>query len=149
MKSPRISLAAVLLTGLVASCSSKSTNGESVKDCSGGCSIDDVCYPDGVYAPGDVCRICNTTASATAWSFNNGAPCDDGLYCTVGDVCASGTCGGAARDCSDGVACTGVESCDEDEDTCVSSGDPCARSEERRVGKECATLCRSRWSPYH
>src|SRR5213592_2235687 len=22
------------------------------------------------------------------------------------------------------------------------------RSEERRVGKECATLCRSRWSPY-
>ena len=23
------------------------------------------------------------------------------------------------------------------------------RSEERRVGKECAQLCRSRWSPYH
>ena len=23
------------------------------------------------------------------------------------------------------------------------------RSEERRVGKECACLCRSRWSPYH
>ena len=24
-----------------------------------------------------------------------------------------------------------------------------ARSEERRVGKECASKCRSRWSPYH
>ena len=24
-----------------------------------------------------------------------------------------------------------------------------ARSEERRVGKECVRLCRSRWSPYH
>ena len=24
-----------------------------------------------------------------------------------------------------------------------------ARSEERRVGKECPQLCRSRWSPYH
>jgi flagellar basal-body rod modification protein FlgD len=24
-----------------------------------------------------------------------------------------------------------------------------ARSEERRVGKECSTRCRSRWSPYH
>ena len=24
-----------------------------------------------------------------------------------------------------------------------------ARSEERRVGKECRALCRSRWSPYH
>src|SRR3546814_16628630 len=29
---------------------------------------------------------------------------------------------------------------------CV-SGKP--RSEERRVGKECVSTCRSRWSPYH
>ena len=27
--------------------------------------------------------------------------------------------------------------------------DRIARSEERRVGKECRALCRSRWSPYH
>src|SRR3546814_1523746 len=32
--------------------------------------------------------------------------------------------------------------------------DPCVgiratRSEERRVGKECVSTCRSRWSPYH
>ena len=26
---------------------------------------------------------------------------------------------------------------------------PLPRSEERRVGKECASMCRSRWSPYH
>src|SRR5213083_815642 len=26
---------------------------------------------------------------------------------------------------------------------------PAGRSEERRVGKECSLLCRSRWSPYH
>ena len=26
---------------------------------------------------------------------------------------------------------------------------PEQRSEERRVGKECCALCRSRWSPYH
>ena len=25
----------------------------------------------------------------------------------------------------------------------------CKRSEERRVGKECTSVCRSRWSPYH
>src|SRR3546814_4135207 len=25
----------------------------------------------------------------------------------------------------------------------------CHRSEERRVGKECVSTCRSRWSPYH
>ena len=33
------------------------------------------------------------------------------------------------------------------------SADLCSRtwvrSEERRVGKECASMCRSRWSPYH
>ena len=28
-------------------------------------------------------------------------------------------------------------------------GDVHARSEERRVGKECTSWCRSRWSPYH
>src|SRR3546814_16740488 len=28
-------------------------------------------------------------------------------------------------------------------------GDRTVRSEERRVGKECVSTCRSRWSPYH
>src|SRR3546814_5033279 len=32
----------------------------------------------------------------------------------------------------------------------VRNSDPGARrSEERRVGKECVSTCRSRWSPYH
>src|SRR3546814_14461494 len=32
----------------------------------------------------------------------------------------------------------------------TSVGNPAeARSEERRVGKECVSTCRSRWSPYH
>ena len=30
-----------------------------------------------------------------------------------------------------------------------SGGQIVMRSEERRVGKECVSLCRSRWSPYH
>src|SRR3546814_2429673 len=29
------------------------------------------------------------------------------------------------------------------------AGDGDSRSEERRVGKECVSTCRSRWSPYH
>ena len=28
-------------------------------------------------------------------------------------------------------------------------GEKYPRSEERRVGKECTSWCRSRWSPYH
>src|SRR3546814_12230987 len=30
-----------------------------------------------------------------------------------------------------------------------SRNDSARRSEERRVGKECVSTCRSRWSPYH
>src|SRR3546814_15776293 len=34
--------------------------------------------------------------------------------------------------------------------TCVFTvGGVIRRSEERRVGKECVSTCRSRWSPYH
>src|SRR3546814_17998275 len=31
----------------------------------------------------------------------------------------------------------------------VAQGFEFGRSEERRVGKECGSTCRSRWSPYH
>src|SRR3546814_9423382 len=31
----------------------------------------------------------------------------------------------------------------------VQTGSDVQRSEERRVGKECVSTCRSRWSPYH
>src|SRR3546814_11524036 len=31
----------------------------------------------------------------------------------------------------------------------IMGGEQAARSEERRVGKECVSTCRSRWSPYH
>src|SRR3546814_2650590 len=31
----------------------------------------------------------------------------------------------------------------------VTSDEEVVRSEERRVGKECVSTCRSRWSPYH
>ena len=33
--------------------------------------------------------------------------------------------------------------------TTIAPAVPFIRSEERRVGKECLRLCRSRWSPYH
>src|SRR3546814_10312981 len=35
------------------------------------------------------------------------------------------------------------------EDEMVNLFNHCIRSEERRVGKECVSTCRSRWSPYH
>jgi len=38
--------------------------------------------------------------------------CDDGLFCTVGDACSAGSCGGTARVCNDADECT-VDSCNE------------------------------------
>src|SRR3546814_15774744 len=35
------------------------------------------------------------------------------------------------------------------DDNGVPSDDPGIRSEKPRVGKECVSTCRSRWSPYH
>jgi hypothetical protein len=37
--------------------------------------------------------------SATRYK-TNGTQCDDGLFCTTTDVCTSGVCGGAARNCT-------------------------------------------------
>src|SRR3546814_7119184 len=36
-----------------------------------------------------------------------------------------------------------------DRDSSRGPDQPAQRSEERRVGKECVSTCRSRWSPYH
>jgi hypothetical protein len=49
-------------------------------------------------------------------------------------------------------AADGAEAVDVPAAADVAPSDPGAlseRSEERRVGKECRRLCRSRWSPYH
>lgn len=51
-------------------------------------------------------------------NVQDGTPCDDGLFCTVGDTCQSGTCSrGSFRSCDDGVLCT-LDSCDEQGDVC-------------------------------
>lgn len=51
-----------------------------------------------------------------------GASCDDGSFCTVGEKCVSSVCGGGtARDCSDvgGVSYCTIDTCDETGDACV------------------------------
>ena len=46
-----------------------------------------------------------------AFSATESPQCDDGSPCTTDDVCQTGTCVGAPRNCSDDDACT-VDSCD-------------------------------------
>src|SRR3546814_15189980 len=54
------------------------------------------------------------------------------------DVCSSDlmTCGSSRYRAASTMRCSGRSSSSR-------------RSEERRVGKECVSTCRSRWSPYH
>ncbi len=85
--------------------------------CSGFCRFESpgsACAADANLCTDDVC---NGTGQCT--HPNNAAACDDGSFCTVGDVCSAGACMGAARDCSGaGDACnTGI--CDESTDTCI------------------------------
>jgi hypothetical protein len=93
--------------------------------CPGACTIADACVPDGMRNPANPCEVCDVTANAFAYSPNTGAACDDGAYCTTGDVCTGTVCGGSSRNCSDGVACDGSETCDELDDTCVAGASPC------------------------
>jgi cysteine-rich repeat protein len=55
------------------------------------------------------------------------SPCDDGLFCNIGEACdGAGACGGGTpRDCNDGVSCTN-DGCDETGDACVNTPDDAA-----------------------
>jgi hypothetical protein len=60
---------------------------------------------------------------------NLNGPCDDGLFCTVGDACAAGTCVGTPRICPDSQC--GVGFCDEQEESCrlIDQPDRCPAGE--------------------
>jgi hypothetical protein len=66
--------------------------------------------------------------SLTAVGCTTNVDCDDGLYCNGAETCVESVCQpGTPPDCSDdGFFCNGSEVCDEVNDTCGSTGNPCA-----------------------
>jgi len=62
---------------------------------------------------GEVCTadFCQSDTGNCIYAFLDGDACDDGTACTVDDVCAGGTCGGAAIECLDDDPCT-ADGCD-------------------------------------
>jgi cysteine-rich repeat protein len=75
------------------------------------------CTDDGNQCTDDACSGGFCVHSARA----NGTPCDDGLFCTLTDGCASGSClGTQPRTCADAKSCT-TDTCDEAADTCVNT----------------------------
>ena len=68
----------------------------------------------------------------------------------AGAMTAQNTAGGAIAQGPDAVAAGADGVIAGDNHGAINTGrELTARSEERRVGKECRIGCRSRWSPYH
>ncbi len=76
------------------------------------CVMDEDC-DDGNFCTSNTCVDSACLAEAT----NEAGGCEDGLYCTEGDVCVGGVCRGEARDCVAGDSCH-VGFCLEDENRC-------------------------------
>jgi len=98
----------VLILPAVVGCASGSDD-----DCSG-CLIGSICYPDQVTNPDNPCQICHPAASTSYWDNNDGAACDDTLFCNGADLCSGGSCSEHA-----GNPCGAGLMCDEDNGTCV------------------------------
>lgn len=63
--------------------------------------------------------VCDPMIGCVAQPQNDGTPCNDGLFCTINDACAGGTCAGMPNTCAaPGDICL-IGSCDEGGDSCV------------------------------
>ncbi len=102
-------------------------------------------------------EVCNLGTYTCEYTTNNNE-CDDGLYCTVSDVCSDGDCSGTTRDCSAndliGIAtCTNdpddnsftwdsrdafTSTCNEQLDECTTGDDTIIHTPDiQRCGAEC------------
>jgi hypothetical protein len=89
-------------------CQAGSCTGGGDRDCS---AEDDDCN-QGVCDEG--------SGSCVKQPANDGAECDDGLYCIVGETCSGGVCSGVqARDCTHLSDECNDGNCDEDNDLCI------------------------------
>lgn len=99
------------------------TSGACVHPISTGCLIDGLCIAEGVLNPENSCEKCRGSLNRTDWTvLIDLSSCNDGLYCTVGDKCYSGTCTSSTpRDCSNPSDLCNSYSCDEVADVCAST----------------------------
>lgn len=101
------------------STSSTGTGGSHPCQVDGDCPLQPSACERYTCTPGGTC-VLGPLADAT--------PCDDGFFCTVGDVCKSGVCAGQPRSCPDKDTCN-LGACDEKAQACAfamgNEGKPC------------------------
>lgn len=73
---------------------------------------------------GNVCTDDSCDPAFGCENQPNTVSCDDDDFCTLGDTCSNGVCGGPSVECDDGLFCNGAEICNSGD--CASSGNPCA-----------------------
>ena len=107
-----------------------------------GCNIEGGCFTIGEVNPDNRCERCDPSRNPAGWSANDGGTCDDGLFCTVDDVCVAGLCSGAERLCDDGIACNGVSVCVEADAACSSDVSQCGTLEVCNLESgQCESTC--------
>ncbi len=101
--------------------------------------VDGFCVRSDVPDCGHLDSVCSAgvcdpeQGACVAAPLMDGARCDDEAWCTEGDVCSGGVCGGEPRDC--GSRDGWEASCDEVQDACewspIDTGEPGGEDEER------------------
>jgi hypothetical protein len=86
--------------------------------------------------------VCDPVLGCLAKPKNDGAACDDGLYCTVMDVCKAGACSGIPNTCAaPGDVCL-IGQCNEASKTCVAvpgnNGAVCDDNNACTTGEKCS-----------
>src|SRR3546814_11374652 len=126
-----------------------------ISDCSSdGCSsdVDEMCS---LQPGGDVCTegpetriIDGVPVTQACWAWKRDYVCHRFTPANdCGDLEANGSCSFLRTECLDEER-DGACKVEERVYRCTTPGSA-VRSEERRVGKECVSTCRSRWSPFH
>jgi hypothetical protein len=111
----------------------------------GGGGMKPACPYDCTELPSPPCHIgvcIEATGQCVVVPSPGGEPCDDGLFCTVDELCKNGVCGsGSDNTCGlEGDSCSGIV-CDEEKDACMTAklddGTPCAPDDLCLVNATC------------
>ncbi|MEO7329710.1 MAG: hypothetical protein ABI193_14110 [Minicystis sp.] len=104
----------------------------------------DCSFLDGTCSTG----VCDSGLGCLVKPQNDGTPCDDNLFCTIGDICTAGQCAGVPNTCAPpGDVCL-IGTCNEAMKSCVAvpgnNGTQCNDGNLCTTGETCANgLCKN------